>query len=90
MLLSQVVMASNTIIKNGRNNNNKTSKGVALRIYKKHIERITIIGDRSEKDEAIEYCFEHGYDIKGLARKFIKKYTLDKKKFRLIAEREIK
>ena len=90
MLLSQVVIASDTIIKNGRNSNDKTSQGVALRIYKKYIERITIIGDRSTRDAAIEYCIQNNYDIKGISPKFIKKYTIDVKKFKLVAEREIK
>ena len=61
-----------------------------MRIYRKRIEQITIIGDRSIKDEAIQYCFDHGYEIKGLAPKVIKKYTIDKTKFKLVAEREIK
>ena len=61
-----------------------------MNIYKKQIERITIIGERDTLNKAIEYCEKHRYYIKDIHPKHIKKYTVDLNKYKLVGERTIK
>ncbi len=61
-----------------------------MRIYRKYIERITIIGPKAKRGEAFDYCSDNGFYIKWSGPKPIAKYRYDAKKFKIVAEREVK
>ena len=60
-----------------------------MHIYKKTIERITIIGPQDESRGAFQYCGSHDFRIirVGPKRTSINNYDIDT--FELVAEREI-
>lgn len=61
-----------------------------MRVYKKKLERIVIIGNRNEDEEkADRYLKYGGYHCTYSGLKKISKYKSDRGKFKMIAEREI-
>ena len=63
-----------------------------MRIYRKKIERITIIGkrdDSDDRDKAWADCLKHGYDTKWSGSPWKRKYLMDIARYKIIAEREI-
>ena len=67
-----------------------------MRIYRKKIERITIIGKRGDPDKldgghdkSFDYCLKNGYDIKWTGSPRKTKYVMDITRYKIIAEREL-
>jgi len=60
-----------------------------MRIYRKYLERITIIGPKEEREKALDYCYDNGFRVTWLGPKRIGKRKLDFSKFRIVAEREV-
>lgn len=61
-----------------------------MRIYRKKIERITIIGPKDEIRKAADYISDNGYRFVWGGPKLIGRWKKDFTKFRFVAEREIR
>lgn len=60
-----------------------------MRIYRKYIERITIIYPRNERPKAFQYCMDNDYSITLSSLKPVGNYRYDKSKGKIVAEREV-
>ncbi len=62
-----------------------------MRIYRKHIERIVIIGDNQDSKEAHDYCYDNGFRVTRSGPKLKRGIRMiDGDKFKIVAEREVK
>jgi len=59
-----------------------------MRVHKKVIERITIIGSMEEKSKILDYVYDNGYRITRSGPKRISLTRVDLGKYKLVAERE--
>lgn len=60
-----------------------------MKIYRKQIECITIIGPQEESAKAFEYCRKNGFHVIRSGPKDTGHSKYDVSKFKIIAEREV-
>lgn len=59
-----------------------------MRVYKKVIERITIIGSMEEKSEILDYAYDNGYKVIRSGPIRVSLTQVDPNKYKIVAERE--